>query len=150
MRFLTTFARALADVIANRKNKQFDEALAILSDAFAEDREAAALVDLSLNDFIQKVDYMEDFDARKWSMAAELLQEKSLILASQGKQFESEICSIKALHLVLEVLLSDPETFRQSTLDLYAELRHTLSIEKMPESTFLSIQEYENLRSSLN
>lgn len=150
MRFLTVFAKALAEAIAKRGSKHYDDGLAIISDAFSEDKEASGLVDLPLDKFIYQVDFMEDFNARKWSMAAEMLQEKALILKAQGKLDESQEFSLKSLHLVLEVLLSDPETYRQSSLDLLEELRKTLSTDMLPNSTLLSWEEYTSQLPGMN
>jgi tetratricopeptide (TPR) repeat protein len=145
MRFFTAFAKALAEAISRRKDRSYEEALKALEDGFAEDREAQALVDLPLNQFIDKVDVMEEFDASKWSFAAEMLYERGLNFDAMNRIPESQEAYLKAFHLVLESLLSDPETYRQSSIDLLTRLKQQFSPEDLPVSTQGRLKEYEGL-----
>jgi hypothetical protein len=143
LRYVQIFAKALAEAILQRKNHELDEALRTIHDAFAEDREAKALVDLPLNQFLNAVDHKTEFDAQKWAMAAELLFERAEILIRQSKMEEAQTNRIKAMHLALEVLLTDPETFRLSTNDLVKDLQKVVSLTELPDSTLALLVEFE-------
>jgi hypothetical protein len=143
LRYLQIFAKALAEAVSQRKNNELDEALRTIHDAFSEDREAMALVDLPLDQFLSAVDHKTEFDAQKWAMAAELLFERAEILIRQTKHEEAKINRIKALHLALEVLLTDPETFRLSTNDLVKDLQKVVSLTELPDGTLALLVEFE-------
>lgn len=143
LRYLQTFAKALAEAIFQRKNNELDEALRTIHDAFSEDREAKALVDLPMDQFLAAIDHKTDFDAQKWAMAAELLFERAEILSLQQQELASKENFIKCMHLALEVLLSDPETYRQSTLNLVRDLHQRIPLTELPDSTLQLLVEFE-------
>jgi hypothetical protein len=143
MRQIQAFAKALAQVILRKKDRQLDEALKEINDAFSEDREAQGVVDLPLEEFIARIDYMEDFDAQKWALVAELLYEQGDILKRQAFGDQGNVYFIKALHLALEVLLSDPETYRPGTVGLVQDLMKEVSVRELPNATLGLLVEYE-------
>ena len=143
LRYLQIFAKALAEAVFQRKNNELEEALKTIQEAFAEDREAKALVDLPLDQFLNAIDHKQDFDAQKWSMAAELLFERAEILIQQQKNEAALSDRIKAMHLALEVLLTDPETFRLSTNDLVKDLQKVVQLSELPDSTLALLVEFE-------
>ncbi len=143
LRYLQIFAKALAEAVFQRKNNELEEALKTIQEAFAEDREAKALVDLPLDQFLNAIDHKQDFDAQKWSMAAELLFERAEILIQQQKNEAAQSDRIKAMHLALEVLLTDPETFRLSTNDLVKDLQKVVQLSELPDSTLALLVEFE-------
>lgn len=149
LRYLEAFTKALSEAIAQRKDDRLDEALRTIEAVFADDREARALVDLPLPEFIEKIDFMAEFNAQKWSLVAELLFERATVNAIDPEKpaQDPDICTIdyiKSLHLALEVLVSDPETYRQTTIDLVRDLRSILQDTALPTSTLQLIGEYDS------
>ena len=142
LRQLNAFVQALAEAIGLRDQGKILESLFLLDDLIRSDREAQQLVDLPLDEFIAQVDIMHDFEPRKWALIAEALHEKANLMSLSGGSMEAQEIRIKAMHLALEVLLSDPETFRASTHDLVAQLRKTLQVNELPLATLLLLDEF--------
>jgi tetratricopeptide (TPR) repeat protein len=142
LKYLETFSKAIGEVVSRRKNNRYDEALKVINAAFETDAEAEELNELSLDDFLERVDYMEDFDARKWVLAAELLFEKAEIFEEMEQPEESAACFVKTLHLVLEALLSDPETYRPREISRVEEVVGRLDEDELPERTKKLLEEW--------
>lgn len=142
LKYLETFSKAIGEVLTKRKDNRMDEALRIINATFETDTEAEELATMPLDEFVERVDYMEEFDAPKWVLAAELLFEKAEILSAQGKERESNNCFIKTLHLVLEALLSDVETYRPKEVARVEEVLEKLENGPLPPSTQKLLEEY--------
>ncbi len=142
LRQLQVFAQALAEAISMRLQGKILEANYMLDDLIRTDKEAKEIVDMPLDKFIAHVDLIQSFDVAKWALVAEALYEKALIFEVNA-QFEiARSYEIKAMHLVLEVLLSDPETYRQSTVDLLRQMRAHIESNELPASTVRLLAEF--------
>jgi phosphoglycerate-specific signal transduction histidine kinase len=142
LRQLQAFAQALAEAIVLRHQGKILEALYLLDDLISTDRDALALVDLPLDQFVARIDFMQDFDTSKSALLAEALDEKATLLDQLGQVDVANTYKIKAMHLALEVLLSDPETYRQTTHDIVARLGQTIRLGALPAATALLLQEF--------
>lgn len=142
---LETFAKVLGELMFRRKNKQLDEALRILNDTIRQDGELVAIWDLPLEEFIERIDFMDEMDCRKWALIAEMLNEEAFILREKGKLQKAAVQRSKALHLALEVLLSDPETYRQNLVSLVEGFDFGQMTTEMHESTMALLEEYRGL-----
>ncbi|MEM1000578.1 MAG: hypothetical protein AAGN35_26225 [Bacteroidota bacterium] len=142
LKYLETFSKAIGEVLSRRKDNRMDEALRLINATFETDKEVEELTRLPLDEFLEKVDYMEDFDAPKWVLAADLLFEKAQILAETGHPEEGQIYYVKTLHLVLEALLSDPETYRPQEIARVKEVLQCLDPHPLPDSTRKLLADY--------
>ncbi len=142
LRQLQVFAQALAEIISRRTDGKILDTIYMLDDLIRTDKEAKEIVDLPLPQFIGYIDLQERFDCDKWALIAEALYEKALLLEINGQFQAARTYEIKAMHLVLEVLLSNPETYRQTTQDLLVQMRKHIMIDELPKSTALLLQEF--------
>lgn len=143
LRQLQVFAQALAEAISARLQGKILEANYMLDDLIRTDKQAKEIVDMPLPEFIAYIDLMQDFDADKWALVAEAMYEKAMLYEVNG-QFEiARSYEIKAMHLVLEVLLSNPETYRQTTTNLLQQMRSHIAPTELPASTLGLLAEYE-------
>ncbi len=143
LRQLQMFAQALAEAISMRHQGKILEANFMLDDLIRTDKQAREILDMPLPEFIAYIDLMQHFDSDKWSLVAEALYEKAVIFEVHGQFDIARSYEIKAMHLVLEVLLTNPETYRQSLRDLLQQMRTHITLPEMPASTVALLQEYE-------
>lgn len=143
LKHLETFSKAIAEVLYKRKDNQLDEALRRVQATFETDGEAAELYHMPLDEFLGHVDYMENFDAQKWVLAAELLFEEAEIHEEKGDREQSVICFIKTLHLVLEAILSDPETYRPKEIGRVENIVRRVGQANLPASTMRLLSDFE-------
>lgn len=143
LKYLETFSKAIGEVISRRKNNRYDEALKVINATFETDAETGELFDMPLDAFLERVDYMEDFDAKKWVLAAELLFEKAEILEELDSPEESRECFVKTLHLLLEALVSDAETYRPKEIARIDEIVEKLDGGEIPAATRKLLEEYD-------
>ena len=142
LRQLQAFAQALAEIIARRNDGKILDTIYMLDDLIRSDSEAREIVDMPLNQFTESIDLKEKFDCDKWALIAEALYEKALLLEIDGQFQVARNYELKAMHLVLEVLLSSPETYRQSTQDLLVQMRKHITIDELPDGTARLLQEF--------
>lgn len=142
LKYLETFSKAIGEVISRRKNNRYDEALKVINATFETDAETEELIEMPLDEFLERVDYMDDFDAKKWVLAAELLFEKAEILEELEAPDESRECFVKTLHLLLEALLSDVETYRPKEIARIDEIMNKLGDGKLPPTTGKLLEDY--------
>jgi hypothetical protein len=142
LRQLQVFAQALAEAISLRFQGKILEANYMLDDLIRTDRQAKEIVDMPLDEFIAYIDLMQDFDADKWDLVAEALYEKAMIFEVNGQFDIARSYEIKAMHLVLEVLLTNPETYRQRTRNLLEQMRLHINPTELPIGTLALLEEY--------
>jgi hypothetical protein len=142
LRQLQVFAQALAEAISLRFQGKILEANYMLDDLIRSDKQAKEIVDMPLDEFIAYIDLMQDFDADKWDLVAEALYEKAMIFEVNGQFDIARRYEIKAMHLVLEVLLTNPETYRQRTRSLLEQMRSHIAPAELPMSTVALLEEY--------
>lgn len=142
LRQLNAFAQALAEAIGLRDQGKILESLYQLDDLIRADKDARELIDLPLDQFIERIDFMQNFDPRKWALISEAIAEKANLMDLAGQSEPSRAYRIKAMHLALEVLLSDAETYRGTTRDILQQLRDAVPLETLPQSTKLLLAEF--------
>lgn len=144
MRYIEAFGKALAEILLRKKSRAFDEALRVINSTLEDDADTKAVHELPLDTFIEYIDFMEDFDPKKWVMVAELLYERADILRLMERTEASYEAYVKSLHLMLECLNSDRETYREKEEKRIWEIVKALTDVGIPAATMALLNEFNS------
>ena len=135
MRQILAFFKALAKIMSKKNDGLYVEALELIEETVSMDEEMAQVFAASLPDFFAQVEYMDPFVVDKWTVAAEIMYEQADIQQRLDNMEASYISYVKTAHLLLEIMLTDPEKFRAKEVGRLKQIVKAFGEDMLPAPT---------------